>query len=705
MDYDTLSREDLIDLLEKTRQERDALSRQSLFYRDFFKSIPLPCASFYPDGRVIEVNQGVCKLFDAPEEELVGSNILDRLPAGQAQGTLANIRDLTPARNTFYQYIHHTLPGKNVRSYLWNNIGIFGRGERLEYVLGYCLPSEMEENIVRQIMTIREQSEHADRTEQRVVSRLLGMMQEGGTLNNTDILRLINDQFDAGISCLFRYRPETRTSVLRELARNERSGLSMVRMGMEEDSSFGYWEDYKRGLARVSYKGEEQLPNRLTDYLEQNGVDYQSTLTMPVVKDGELWGALVVVREWNACRWLEADLSMARLFVRALTLNIERNATQKELERQQRLSTLALEKSEVYPWQYDVERDVYFNNENILKRYGYPIGRQPVFDAQSFFDLVHPEDVEMVGLIFANLLEGVDGDVQVRVKILLPDGGFKYEWFEYRFLSLRDKVTGKVTEVIGTGTCIEKYKQAELRLISLLEAKNQAEESNRLKSAFIANMSHEIRTPLNSILGFSEILMETDDREEKEEYMSIIRHSSVLLLKLINDILDLSRLESGKSELNYSEEDLNALFEELERSARVAARDKGIRVKLEKGLPACRMCLERNRVTQIIMNFVGNALKFTKEGSVTLGYKATMRKKFIYFFVRDTGRGIPPEECGRIFDRFVKLDTFAQGTGLGLSICQSLVEMMGGRIGVKSTVGKGSEFWFTLPYKADKEAL
>lgn len=229
------------------------------------------------------------------------------------------------------------------------------------------------------------------------------------------------------------------------------------------------------------------------------------------------------------------------------------------------------------------------------------------------------------------------------------------------------------------------------------QEKEKAEEANRLKSAFLANMSHEIRTPLNAIIGFSNLLSETEDENEKKEFVRIIENNNDLLLRLVNDILDLAKIEAGQLDFVYSDVDINLLLSEIEQSMRLRAGDKKVKVEFADRLPECVIRIERNRLTQVITNLLTNALKFTETGSITFGYEK--RDETLYFFVKDTGCGIPEDKLGQIFGRFVKLDSFVQGTGLGLSICETIVTRLHGRIGVESKVGEGSLFWFTVPYE------
>ena len=234
----------------------------------------------------------------------------------------------------------------------------------------------------------------------------------------------------------------------------------------------------------------------------------------------------------------------------------------------------------------------------------------------------------------------------------------------------------------------------------LKEAKEEAEQANRLKSAFLANMSHEIRTPLNSIVGFSNLLPHVDSKEEMEEYIGIIENNTELLLQLINDILDMAKIEAGTYDFHETWVDVNQVMEDIERSAKLRIKNDAVTLLFDERLPQCTVYTDKNRLTQVITNFVTNAIKFTKEGSIRIGYRLK-DKNTLFFYVADTGCGMSREQCNHVFDRFIKFNPFIQGTGLGLSICKMLVEKHGGRIGVDSVEGKGSTFWFTMEYDKD----
>ena len=221
-------------------------------------------------------------------------------------------------------------------------------------------------------------------------------------------------------------------------------------------------------------------------------------------------------------------------------------------------------------------------------------------------------------------------------------------------------------------------------------------EADKLKSAFLANMSHEIRTPLNAIIGFSNILAETDDKEEKEEFVKIISKNSDLLLRLITDILDFSKIESGILDYSFTDTSLKDIFHEQYLVHALKMPEKVSLICDFDALPDILVHTDPKRVTQVISNLISNATKFTEEGSIRLFYRIV--EGYVLIEVIDTGIGISPQHQQTIFDRFVKVNSFKQGTGLGLTICKTIIEALNGTIGVDSRPGEGARFWFTLPY-------
>ena len=302
----------------------------------------------------------------------------------------------------------------------------------------------------------------------------------------------------------------------------------------------------------------------------------------------------------------------------------------------------------------------------------------------------HPEDRELILAFFDQVLKREATHLRHDMRILREDG--HYTWTRVNVLVRDFRPEDGIIDMVCINYDITELKETEMKLI---KARDNAENLDRLKSAFLANMSHEIRTPLNAIVGFSGLLVDTEDKEERSQYMSIVQENTELLLQLISDILDLSKIESGTFEIVKGKVDVNVLCSEIVRSLSMKA-PEGVELRFDDHLPQCIICSDKNRLTQVISNFINNALKFTFSGFISLSY-CEVDGEFLKFSVRDTGTGIPADKVDTIFDRFVKLNTFVHGTGLGLSICKSIVEQMGGSIGVESKEGEGSCFWFVIP--------
>ena len=301
----------------------------------------------------------------------------------------------------------------------------------------------------------------------------------------------------------------------------------------------------------------------------------------------------------------------------------------------------------------------------------------------------HPEDRAVMLDFLAKVVKGESTKLCRDVRIRRADGS--YTWTRVNVLVRNYRPQDNVIEMLCINFDITQLKETEQMLI---KAKEKAEEADRLKSAFLANLSHEIRTPLNAIVGFSSMLEEAEDQEEKHQYITIIEDNNKLLLQLISDILDLSKIEAGTFDIIPERVNAKQLCNDLFQAMQMKTSPQ-VELRLKDNLPELTFTSDKNRLYQVLLNFVTNALKFTSEGNITIDYQIDGNE--VKFSVQDTGMGIEPEKQEAIFTRFVKLNSFIPGTGLGLPICQSIVTQLGGKIGVESEPGRGACFWFTHP--------
>ena len=354
--------------------------------------------------------------------------------------------------------------------------------------------------------------------------------------------------------------------------------------------------------------------------------------------------------------------------------------------------SLMLEAGNVFPWFADIVSGKIEIGDELFKAYG--VDRKEFHDdffrMTTFVASIYPDDRGIFEAIYNRLLAGESCKIDLELRLDLLNTG-EYKWVDLKGVAQEFDERGKVTKVLGFIADIQKRRDDEQALI---EAKQRAEESDRLKSAFLANVSHEIRTPLNAIVGFSEVIAHTESECEREEYLDIVKANSNLLLHLINDILDLSRIESGKMEFIDENIQMDELCEELRQMHQMRIKND-VKVIFERPVASLTIVSDSHRLRQLYSNLISNAIKYTEKGAITFGYK--LKGDMMEGYVRDSGSGIPAEKLNNVFGRFEKLDLLKQGFGLGLSICKSILDKMGGEIWVESELGVGSCFYFLIP--------
>ena len=392
-------------------------------------------------------------------------------------------------------------------------------------------------------------------------------------------------------------------------------------------------------------------------------------------------------------------IAVAVIVIAAIVLWLQRHdhrTLRRELKQLEQLNKrnvefeTVLKTMKLATWKVDVPSHSVTLVSDFRENYNYAPALET--DTSDIFQHLLPEDAQHAQMGMKQLMGGEIEEFKVQYQVKLPSTDIMYWGETYATVGKKD-AQGLPLEIIGVSRRIDEQKRIETELVQAL---NKAEESDRLKSAFLANMSHEIRTPLNAIVGFSDVLPSVEDADERAYLIGLIQENNRKLLKMMDDIVNISKIEAGSEPPEMSDFDLNILLSEV--AERHRNQNVNEQVKIETCCSDAVMLLhsDRSRISEILDEYVANALKFTESGIVTLGYNVLADKQ-LRIWVSDTGKGIPTDQSEKVFEQFVKLDEHASGTGLGLFICRSVAQSIGAHVGVESEEGKGSKFWVEMP--------
>ena len=365
-------------------------------------------------------------------------------------------------------------------------------------------------------------------------------------------------------------------------------------------------------------------------------------------------------------------------------LKVKRNAIEYDL---------VLKTMKLTVWRIDLPTRTITYESDYRDSLGLPV-IAPGSDVETFCNLMTPESKTKISSGMKDLIEGKIDEFHEQYELAARHNG-KRCWGEVHAVVDKRDLNGKPLTVVGTSVNINRRKEIEQELI---EARDKAEENDRLKSAFLANMSHEIRTPLNAIVGFSDVLPMAQSEEERAQLIGLIKQNNAHLLRLFDNMANMAKLETGASSLNKTHFNVDSMLKDLADRYEDACKKNGLELMIDDQTDNAVVYSDYNRLSEIVNQYLNNALKFTEKGTITIG--SQLKDERIRIWVRDSGKGIPEEFCNdHLFERFYKLDDFTPGTGLGLSICSSLAKTLDGAVGVESKEGEGSLFWVEI----DKE--